>query len=73
MPDDDPALAHVLSQLAACRAALRSGQQISGRHATGLILPPADEDPNPARRIAMYERWLARHAAGVQEELPDGD
>jgi hypothetical protein len=69
MQTNNPALVHVLTNLAACRAALASRQTISGRRATGLMLPPADEDPDPAARIAMYERWLARHAP---EEATDG-
>jgi hypothetical protein len=62
---DDAALAHVLSALAACRAALASGAVVSAPAPRGgLILPPYDEDNNPAARIAMYERWLRRHAPG---------
>jgi hypothetical protein len=68
MRGDRPIVAHVRAELAACRAALASGQIVSGQAAPWLILPPADEDPNVAERIALYERWLARWAPASVEE-----
>jgi hypothetical protein len=65
----DPALAHVLTALAACRAVLASGAVVSAPAPRGgLILPPYDEDGDVRTRIAMYERWLRRNAP---EELHD--
>lgn len=33
---------------------------VAGRQATGLVLPPIDEDPAPEKRRALYIRWLER-------------
>ena len=66
----DPATAYVLARLAELEAIQASGETISGRPSRGLILPPPDEDPDIAGRIARYRRWLSRHAK--QEEHSDG-
>ena len=47
------------SDLEAIHAA---GETIAGLPARGLVLPSYDEDPDVAGRIALYRRWLARHA-----------
>ena len=60
------ATAIVLARLAELEAIQAAGETISGPPARGLVLPPYDEDPDIAGRIAMYRRWLARHA--TQEE-----
>jgi hypothetical protein len=71
----DYTTAYVLRQLAALEAVQASGATISGQpprvyDALGAVsfavLPPADEEPDVAARIAMYRRWLARHGQGIE-------
>ena len=51
----------VRARLVELEAIQAAGETIVGRPARGLVLPPHDEDPDVAGRIALYRRWLARH------------
>ena len=70
----NPAVAYVLARLAELEALQVpiSGQPAQTYVAFGAVsfamLPPPDEDADVAGRIALYRRWLARHATQEEEK-----
>jgi hypothetical protein len=64
----DPTTTYVRARLRELERIYAAGATIAGQAARGLVLLPYDEDPDIARRIALYKAWLARNAMREDDE-----